>query len=255
MRLLVCVKQVPDPDSALVPADDRNRAVPENGAYAMNRLDAYALEEALAAKDADPGIFIRAVSAGPFRAESVLRRALAMGADAGLHVVQNSEAPLTGLEVAALIAGAVGGMAFDCVLCGAMSEDDSAGQVGPMLAALLDMTCATNVVFLEFLKKRLRAKRESEGGVLEEILLDLPALLTIQSTKRRPRYPTLSHLLRANRQELDVVNEKDLIKPAPREAVLGISPPGPAVKGVFLEGSAEEKAGALCRILRERALL
>ena len=252
MKILVCVKQVPDPDEAVAPDPAGLWLVPGAGRWAMNRLDAFALELALMMKES-AGAAVEAVSAGPARAEAVVRRALAMGADEGL-LAPMDEGFADPFAVASLLANAARQRRPDLVLCGAMSEDSMAGATGPMTAALLSWPFASSVVELAPAAPGfIRAIRELEGGMAEEVEIRFPAVLSIQSSGITPRYPVLSHVLKANRQE--ILRPEAGEPPAPRVRSISVSPPPPPPPGRFLAGTPTEKAEKLCGILFQRGLL
>ncbi|ACL06186.1 Electron transfer flavoprotein (Etf), beta-subunit [Desulfatibacillum aliphaticivorans] len=256
MKILVCVKQVPDPEVDLELTPD-GRVTPKRDSYVMNRLDEYAMEEAMRLKESMDGVQVEAVTVGPEEAEASLRRALAMGASNGIFIPVDEDRALTSFETASLIASAVKDKNYDLIMCGVMSEDEMAGAVGPMIAGILDLPWVTSAISLEKPadKNAVDVLREGEGGVQETIQLTLPALATIQSGTRQPRYPSLSNMMRANKQELEVVGPSGQSPSRPVDQILGAAPPKQKGQGVFLEGSTAEKARQLVSILKERALL
>ena len=257
MKILVCIKQVPDADAPIrIGADGRSFAV-TGGAWRMNRFDEFAVEEALQIREAFPGTVVEALSVGPARASAVLRRALSLGADEAIHILwEGEEEPLPG-EVAALIAAYVRDRGYDLILAGVMAEDDMQAQTGPMLAERLGLPCATAVV-AETIPPNgmtIRVERELEGGLREALEMPLPALLALQSGINRPRYPALSHVLRARTQPLMTVRAGDLPAPPRRERVVLLFLPAPGAKTLFLTGTPAEKAERLAELFREKALL
>jgi electron transfer flavoprotein beta subunit len=138
-----------------------------------------------------------------------------------------------------------------------MAEDDMQCMVGPLVAAHLAMPCAVSVIH-EALQPGMSAitvECEMEGGVTEQAVLALPALLTIQSGLNKPRYPSLSNMLRAKRQE--IIRRKPELssrgRPAPQPFVLRY--PEKTSTCVMLNGTCGEKADQLKKILLETALL
>jgi electron transfer flavoprotein beta subunit len=261
VKILVCVKQVLDPEGPVV-IDSRHTRIASDqlSRYRMNRYDAYALEEALRIRESSPdpsSIRIDALSVGPERAGTTIRRALELGADEGLHVLLDDERWRTPFEIASLIVAGVGERCYDLILTGVMAEDDMQAQVGPMLAALLQYPCATAVVSQKVQEGRtgIYVEREREGGLREALEMRLPALLTIQSGINRLRYPALSRLMRARSRELITLPAALLAQPAPREQIHRLSAPAPVKSGVFLSGTPQNKAAALLRLLREKALV
>lgn len=286
MKILVCVKQVLDPDGP-IRIDDGGRAIAAapDALFRMNRFDEFALEAALLIRDEFPGTRIDALTAGPARAARTVRRALETGADEGIHLILEDDACRTPFEIASLIGAYARDRHYDLILTGVMAEDDMQGQVGPMLAEILGYPWATAVMALHLTASPeslsagaagpsperadgrrqargvVRVERELEGGRREAFALTLPALLTLQSGANRPRYPALSHVLRARAQALITISRPQQggagpgAMPSPRERIVLVEEPAPLQTGLILAGSPAEKAEALLRILRERAFL
>jgi electron transfer flavoprotein beta subunit len=257
MRILVCIKQVPDPE-ALGALDERTRSVrlTHAGAFRMNRYDEVAVEEAIRIKERRAASAVDVISVGPERVTEVIRRALGMGADHGIHIAGGRRL-LPPATVAAWLAAAARTGDYALILAGVMSEDGMHSQVGPMLAAHLNRPCATAVVCaaVDPAGGCVRVEREIEGGAREELILELPAVLTIQSGINRPRYPALSNLLRANRQAVERLEPAALPALAPAETLIRLAPPQRSRAGLVLTGSSQEMAHSLLRLLREKALL
>jgi electron transfer flavoprotein beta subunit len=165
MKIVVAVKQVPERDAPVRVAAD-GRGVDAGDAWTMNEPDAYALEEALQLKERIGEGEVVVLSAGPERAESTLREALAKGADRAVHIVTpedgtGSLAERDTLGVAAMLAEAVRGESPDLVLTGLQSDDLGAGQTGVVLAELLGLPHVTLVLSVEANAgaKQIRVKR------------------------------------------------------------------------------------------------
>ena len=282
MKILVCIKQVPDAETQIrIAADGRSLLIGEND-WRMNRFDEFAVEEALRIRESVPGSVVEAVSVGPARAAAVLRRALAMGADEALHILrEEEEGPLPG-DVAAWIAACIHGRGHDLILTGVMSEDAMHAQTGPILAERLGIPCATAVMAVRLCpetgalreenstspEKRgievgrtcpqprvIRVERELEGGLREALEMPLPALIAVQSGINRLRYPALSHVLRARSQPLLTVPVGTLPAPPRRERIVRLAWTEPSGKALFLTGTPAEKAERLAALFREKALL
>ena len=258
MKILVCIKQVPESENP-IRIDDGNAWIQsdEIGEFKINRLDEFALEEAVLIKEAFSDTKIDVLSAGPDRVTEVIRRGIGMGADAGILISTGSEGYHSSFETAAWIAEYARGKPYDLILTGAMSEDNMQGQVGPMVAKRLARPCATAVISEKIAsdKKTIYVEREIEGGRRDTFELPLPAVLTIQSGINTPRYPSLSNLLRANRQGLERIEAADLVQLSARENLVELVYPHKTRSGTVLNGTEKEKATQLIRILRERALL
>jgi electron transfer flavoprotein beta subunit len=257
MKILVCIKQVPEPD-AVIRLDERERWIRDERsiAYKMNRFDEFAMEEALLIREGLPGTRVDALAVGPHRAIMVIKRAIGMGADNGVHVETEEHGHLNPLTVASLIADYARDRHYHLILTGVMAEDDMQGMVGPMLAELLFLPCATFTVFEKISPgtETVYVEREIMGGYRDQLELKLPAVLTIQGGINRPRYPSLSNMLRAKHQKVETVIARPDKHPGPREEVVRLSYPQKTRSGRVLEGSLQEKAAQLLKILREKHL-
>ncbi|MEW5736811.1 MAG: electron transfer flavoprotein subunit beta/FixA family protein [Thermodesulfobacteriota bacterium] len=257
MRILVCVKQVPDPEAGFEPAAGQAGLLVAGGRYVMNPYDAHAVERALEIKEALPGVEVHALTLGPERCRAVVHRALAMGADRAFHVLCDEDAWIPPAQTARAIARALEGGAYDLVITGALATDDEAACAGPYLAGLLGWETACFVVSAIPAAdgKSITVRKEGEGGSLWESLLRLPAVLTAQTTEHSPRWPSLSNMLRANRAEVTVLDFEALETGPETEELEELAEPEERPSGLFLQGTTEEKAREFCRILRERGLL
>lgn len=257
MKILVCIKEVLEPGGQLGIDESGLALLSEGATFRMNSYDAHALELALTFKANRPDTAVEVIAVGRPEAEKVLRRALGMGADRGIHIIPDSPLPPTSFQTAAWLAayGRYGDYAL--ILAGALSEDEMQGQVGPFLAEHLNLALATLVVGAELSEdgKSVVVEREREGGWRERLALILPALLTIQTGSNRPRYPSLSNMLRANRQKLHTLRGCALAAPEPRQETVGLGYPPKERAGLVLEGTPGEKARALLKLMGEKMLL
>lgn len=258
MKILVCIKQVCDSESP-IQIDDQARWIQTDAitGHKMNRLDEFAVEEAVLLKEAYPGTNIDAVSVGPDRSADVIKRAIGMGADHGVHIITESEGYINPFTIASSIADYARDKNYTLIFAGVMSEDQMQGQVGPMIAACLSLPWATAVIRQQMVphNKSVYVEREIEGGSRDTLQLELPAVLTIQSGINTPRYPSLSNLLRANKQALETFQVVDSVQAELRENVVRVTYPEKSRTGTFLTGTQQEKATRLLKLLRKRALL
>jgi electron transfer flavoprotein beta subunit len=258
MKILVCIKQVCDSESP-IQIDDHARWIQTDAitGHKMNRLDEFAVEEAVLLKEAYPGTNIDAISVGPDRSADVIKRAIGMGADHGVHIITESEGYINPFTIASGIAEYARDKHYTLIFTGVMSEDQMQGQVGPMIAACLSLPWATAVIRQQMVPhhKSVYVEREIEGGSRDTLQLQLPAVLTIQSGINTPRYPSLSNLLRANKQALETFQVVDSVQPKLRENVVRVAYPEKSRSGTFLTGTQQEKATRLLKLLRQRALL
>lgn len=257
MKILVCAKQVPDPQAHVEIDQNGSLTRPGQPRWQMNRYDEFAVEAAVAIKKARPGVTAEVVSLGPPRTAAVLERAIGMGCDQGAQIITPEGLDLDARRTAACLAGFAQGRGYDLILCGVMSEDAMQAQVGPMLAALLGWPWATAVVALELdaQGRGLALWREAEGGERHGLHAPLPAVVCVQSGLNKPRYPSLSNLLRAKGQEHARVDWADLPAPEPLVQISGLALPQRTRQGLFPQGDATAKAQALARILRDKALI
>lgn len=253
MKILVLVKQVPDPEADVRIAEGGGSLLVRDNDWRMNRFDEFAVEEALRIREAFPGSSVEAVSVGPPRVVTVLRRALAMGVNDAVHIQYEGYQDVLPGETASLLSAFAGSRSYDLILAGVMSEDAMHGQTGPMVAEMLGIPAATAVVAEKVEAASIVVERELEGGLREGLEMPLPALIAVQSGINRPRYPALSHVLRARSQPIQTVTADALPDPPRRERLVLLAPPAPSVKALFLEGTAAQKAERLANIFSERA--
>ena len=216
MKIIVCVKQVPEAETQVqIDADGRWVTLGAGTEFRMNRFDECAVEAAVQIKRKFADTHIHILSIGPQRAEAVIRRSIGMGADDGTHILTAKEGFVEPFRIATWLATCPQAQSADLILCGAMSEDLMQGQVGPLLAATLSLPCTTSVVDISINpeNEQVNVAREIEGGYRQTLVLNLPAVLTIQTGINQPRYPALSKLLRANRLPLEVLQADQLEQP------------------------------------------
>src|ERR1700733_8806260 len=207
MKIIVAIKQVPERDAPV--RISGNWIEEADLQWAMNEPDAYALEEALQLKEKHGGEVI-VLSAGPERAGSTIREALAKGADRGIHIVAGDLAQRDALGVARLMAAAIQTESPDLVLTGLQSEDLGLGQTGVIVAELLGLPHATLILQVEKTENGLKVKRELEEGWFQSIEMPTPAVLTIQSGGNKLRYATLMGIKRAKTKELRTIEAAPL---------------------------------------------
>src|SRR5450432_1565454 len=208
MKIVVAIKQVPARDSQLRIASSGKWIEEADLTYEINEPDAYALEEGLQLKEKHGGEVV-ALCAGPARAGSTIREALAKGADRAIHIEEDDLGdPLTAARV---MAAAIQAEAPDLVLTGLQSDDLGYGQTGVILAELLGLPHATLIMQVE---KRdgggIRVKRELEDGWFQHVEMPLPALLTIQSGISKLRYATLMGIKKAKTKEIKRLTAAEL---------------------------------------------
>ena len=181
MEILVCVKRVPDTaENEIEVASDGADIERDDLVYSVNEWDNYAVEEAIQIVD-NVGGAVTIVSLGDAESEEIVRREMAMGANNGILVSDDAFERSDGKGVATILKAVIAKGNYDLVLTGAQA-DDGAGQIGGMLAAMLDVPYASVVNSIEVLNDaQLKIGREIEGGNQEMNEIALPCVLSIQT--------------------------------------------------------------------------
>src|ERR1700719_267710 len=200
MKILVCMKQVPQKDAPLKLNESRTW-IREDVSYEVNEPDAFALEEALRQKEKHSGEVV-VITAGPARAQQVLREALAKGADRAIHLEDNAFVGLDAANTARAFAAAIKEEKFDLIFTGLQSDDYGYAQTGVVLAELMGWPHATIIMQIEKTDAGIRVKRELEAGYFQFVDMPLPAVLTIQSGINKLRYATLIGIKQAKNKPL-----------------------------------------------------
>lgn len=198
------MKQVANKDAVLRIAGDEKWINEADVAQQTNESDGYALEEALRMKEAKGEGEVVVCSLGPQGAKTVIKDALARGADRAIHVLHDTPNKLSPYQIAKAIADAIRDENADMVFTGLQSDDASYGQTGVILAELLGIPHATIVIEVDrtHLEGSVRLKRELESGWYQWFTYKLPALLTIQSGISQIRYASLKGIMAAKKKEI-----------------------------------------------------
>jgi electron transfer flavoprotein beta subunit len=204
MKIIVLMKQVANKDAVLRISSDEKWINEADVALQTNESDGYALEEALRLKEASGQGEVIVCSLGPLSAKTVIKDALARGADRGIHIIAENSNKLSPFQIATGIADAIRDENADLVFAGLQSDDTSYGQTGVILAELLGIPHATIVIEVDrsTLNGSLRVKRELESGWYQWFTYKLPALLTIQSGISQIRYASLKGIMAAKKKEI-----------------------------------------------------
>ena len=210
MEILVCVKRVPDTSENEIEINrDGTDIERDDLVYSVNEWDNYAVEEAIQIRDKVGGS-ITVVTVGDEEDEEVVRREMAMGADNGMLLSDDAFKGSDGRGIAAVLKEAVEKGNYDLILTGAQA-DDGAGQVGGMLAAMLDWPYASLVNLLEVIDdKKIKVGREIAGGNQEMNEIDLPCVLSIQTGINEPRYVGIRGIRKVASLEIPVHTAGDL---------------------------------------------
>ena len=199
-----------------------------------------------------------ALSLGPARVQSVIKEALARGADRGIHLEDAAFDKLDAFGVATAIAAAAKAEGFDLLLTGLQSDDFGFAQTGVIAAELLGLPHATIVMDVESQDGRIRVKRELESGFFQWVSMPAPAVLTIQSGINTLRYATLKGIMAAKKKEIKKLDAAALgVDPAAARAEDGVPQRPPAgqknKQTQFIEGSPSEVAAKLIEKLKNEA--
>ncbi|MCC6382308.1 MAG: electron transfer flavoprotein subunit beta/FixA family protein [Dehalococcoidia bacterium] len=263
MHVVVCIKQVPDPQA---PAGsfyvDEATNEPRWSPPAQDQIstfDLHAIEAAAQLRQAHGGR-VTVVSLGDAEVEVGLRRALAGGCDAALRLDGPAGSSADRSETARWLAAAIARLApVDLVLCGRLAADWDMGHVPAMLGELLGMAVVTPVVGLEYDGACFRARRLTDEG--QEVLeVDLPAVLAVSNELNEPGYPTMRAVLQAQKVPVTTWTARDLglDEPADRAAarLLRLLPRDLTRECEFIEADTPEDAGLLLAdCLRAQGLL
>ena len=253
MKIVVSVKQVPARDSALKVNAAGTWLDESDLSFEMNEPDAYALEEALQLKEKLGGEVV-VPSAGPARVAQTIREALAKGADRAIHVTVDDEGTLDALATARILAKALASESPDLILTGLQSDDLGYGQTGVVLAELLGFAHATIVMEVEPLGSTVRVKRELEDGWFQNVILQLPAVLTVQSGIKKLRYATLMGIKKAKTKEVKTLSSADLGVDAKAAArIEKVYLPSRGKQSQILTGDAKDVAKQLVEKLKFEA--
>lgn len=230
MEIIVLIKRVVATDTRVKIGADGTSIDTAGVQFIMAPYDEIAVEKAIQLKTEAGEGRVTVLTAGPAAATKELRTALAMGADAAVHLTV--ESPLDAAATTAAIHGALADRPFDLILCGKQATDEDDAVVGPRLAALLGLPCVAYASDLQIEAGKAITKREIEG-VTEVTEVDLPAVITAQKGLAEPRYPSLKGIMAAKRKPLEsealegaatTTTVLSLALPAAREAMVNVEP-------------------------------
>ncbi len=210
MNIFVCVKQVPDTETKIVPTSDGTFIETTSVKWIMNPYDEYAVEQGLLLQAANAGSTVTVLRVGSSKDTESLRTAMAMGADDAFLI----EAPdnLDSYMIAKALKGAIAksGKNHDIILSGKQAIDDDCLQVPQILATMMNLPSVSVVVGLEATATDLVIKREIEGGALEVYGVSLPALISCNKGLNTPRYASLPGIMKAKKKPLTVLSLADV---------------------------------------------
>jgi electron transfer flavoprotein beta subunit len=253
MKLLVCIKQVPDLESRFKPNAAGTWFAETDLAFRMNEYDEYAVEQAVQLREKlGDSCTLTVLSIGPDRVGEVIKKALAMGADNAVHIKDDDVSAKDPWQIAAIIATYAKEQSFDLIFTGMQSQDRGSAQVGVLLAELLGYACATTLVGFDYGDGMITARRELEGGIKGVVKLQLPALVTCQLGLNVPRYPTLPNIMKAKKKEIAILDSAGLLSADPLVTTVSFHPPAKKGGGVVLEGDTGGLVDKVIAILKEK---
>ncbi|MBV8909664.1 MAG: electron transfer flavoprotein subunit beta/FixA family protein [Gammaproteobacteria bacterium] len=262
MKILVAVKQVASLDEDFEIREDGKDVDPDFLVRDLNEWDDYSLEEAVKIKEAGTTpVEVVAVCVGAPEADEALRKCLAKGADRAIRVWDDAVAGSDAIAIARLLAAVARREQPHLLFAGVQSSDHAFATTGVAVAAFLDWPHAAVVTQLVYAPGSEDAglRRELEGGVLHEMQIDTPAVITIQLGINTPRYASLRSIKQAAAKPIEVLSVADL---GLSGEDIGVSGSLSRVRRMYIpdkgraqmiEGSLEEQAARLAQIIKERS--
>lgn len=253
MKILVCIKQVPDMESRFKVADSGKWYHTADLAWRMNEYDEYAVEQAVKVKEQVKDADLTVLSIGSGQVKETMKKALAMGCDRGIHIQDEAVFNKEPYQVAGIIAEYAKDKNFDLIFTGMQSQDRGSAQVGILVAEMLAIPSVSTIVEFEYNAGEAAVSRELEGGIKAKITVKIPALFTCQLGLNTPRYPTLPNIMKAKKKELLTIPVEDLLHVDARLETRKMYLPEKKAGGIILEGEVSELADKLIAILKEKS--
>ena len=237
MKVLVAVKRVIDYNVQIRVKEDGSGVNTDNVKMSTNPPDDNAIEEAVKLKESGKVKEIVAVTIGGEKAQETVRKALAVGADRGIHVKADSY--IEPLGIAKILKKVVEKEKPDLVFMGKQAIDDDCNQTGQMLSALLNWPQATFASKIEIKDRTLEVTREIDEG-LETIEVNLPAIVTCDLRLNEPRYASLPNIMKSKKKPLEVLTAADLgVDTTPRVQQIKVEEPPKRKAGIKVASVAE----------------
>lgn len=252
MKILVCIKQVPDMESKFKVAASGTWYDDQDLAWRMNEYDEYAVEQAVQLKEQVKDADVTVLCIGSDKVKETMKKALAMGCDRGAHIADDESFGKEPYQIAGVVTEFAKDKGFDVIFTGMQSQDRGSGQVGILIAEMLDLPSVSTVVDFAFEDGTIKAKRELEGGIRASVTVPVPALVTCQLGLNTPRYPTLPNIMKAKKKEMISTPVADLLKVEARQETEAVYFPEKKGGGLVLEGEAGDIAERLISILKDK---
>lgn len=249
MKVVVCVKQIPDPATPYRIEEDTNWLVrPED--QVLDDTDRYGVEMGLQLAQAREGEVVL-ISMGPAGSAQGIRQALAMGADKAVMIDDSELRGSDALTTARVLAAAISNEGYDLVIAGTESTDGYSGIVPQMMAEMLDAPALTYATHVEAGEGKVSIRRQTAQGY-DSVEASLPAVVTVTAGVIEPRYPTFKGIMDAKKKPVDNVTVADLgvtVEISQEVAVMTDAPERTAGLKVEDEGEAHT---AVVALLEER---
>ncbi|MFW6278840.1 MAG: electron transfer flavoprotein subunit beta/FixA family protein [Bacillota bacterium] len=261
MNIVVCIKQVPNTNDVKIDPET-NTLIRKGVESIINPYDLHAIEEALRLTD-NYGGKVTVISMGPPQVKESLKNAISLGVDDVILLSDRAFAGADTLATSYTLARGIEKIAdYDLVLCGKQAIDGDTGQVGPGIAEQLGLphiTYIRNIIDVQ--KGQITAEREIEDG-FEEIVIQLPGVLTILKKINEPRLPSIRGILRSREIEVPIWSVKDLdvdetaigLDGSPTK-VVSINTPDLETEGEIYRGKPQEQVNKLVTQLSDKQLI
>lgn len=237
MRVVVCVKQIPDP-AAPYALDPDTHFIERPAEQVLDDTDRYGVEMGLQLAGAVEGT-VTLVSMGPAGNLQGIRQALAMGADKAVVVDDPALRGADSLTTARILAAAIDREGFDVVIAGTESTDGYTGVVPQQVAGLLDVPALTFAKHVELDGGRVRIHRQTATGY-DVVEADMPAVLTVTAGVVEPRYPTFKGIMEAKKKPIDQVTVADLaVEVGVTQEIIEVRPAPERAAGEIIEDDGE----------------
>lgn len=233
MKILVPVKRVVDYNVKVRVKSDNSGVELDNVKMSMNPFDEIAVEEALRLKEKGFATEVIAISIGVSQVQETIRNALAMGADSGIFVEVNET--LEPLNIAKIISSVAKKENVDLMILGKQAIDDDMNATSQMVAALLNWPQATFASKIEIVDKIVKVSREVDGGI-ENIEVNLPAVISTDLRLNEPRYASLPNIMKAKKKPINEIKINELkINIKQRLDILKVEEPSKRQSGIMLK--------------------
>jgi len=233
LKILVPVKRVVDYNVKVRVKSDNSGVELDNVKMSMNPFDEIAVEEALRLKEKGFATEVIAISIGVSQVQETIRNALAMGADSGIFVEVNET--LEPLNIAKIISSVAKKENVDLMILGKQAIDDDMNATSQMVAALLNWPQATFASKIEIVDKIVKVSREVDGGI-ENIEVNLPAVISTDLRLNEPRYASLPNIMKAKKKPINEIKIDELkINIKQRLDILKVEEPSKRQSGIMLK--------------------